>query len=38
MGVTGGVRVVLGAGRDCSYSGARRGIGASGGIGGSYGV
>ena len=34
MGVTGvveGVRGVLGAGRDCRYSGTRRGIGASGG-------
>ena len=36
MGVTGGVggvRGVLGAGRDCRYSGARRGIGASGVLG-----
>ena len=33
MGVTGSVRGVLGAGRDFMYLGARRGIGASGGIG-----
>ena len=36
MGVTGGVgavRCVLGAGRGCRYSGARRGIGGIRGIG-----
>ena len=32
LGGSGGVRGVLGAGRECKYSGARRGIG---GIGGS---
>ena len=36
-GCVGGIRGVLGAGRDCRYSGARRGIGASGGIEGSWG-
>ena len=38
QGVSGGVksvRSVLGAGRDCRYSGARRGIGGIRGIGGS---
>ena len=34
-GVTGGVRSVLEAGRDCRYSGARRGIG---GIRGHWGL
>ena len=33
MQVTGGIRGVLGAGRDCRYSGARRVKGASGDLG-----
>ena len=34
-GDVGGVRDLLGAGRDCRYSGTRRGIGGIRGIGGS---